>query len=113
MLNRNAMVRMRIENAHGLMLSMSADTPTNGKSHVPSLEKFQSAKVPTPPDLKNTTKPRNSRRTPTRIASFLFMALRFDFCAYLKFYVVSRIILQHNRALNGANSGRTVSRRIK
>ena len=46
MLNKKAMVNNKIEKAQGLTLSMIAEIPTSGRSHVPSLLIFHNAFVP-------------------------------------------------------------------
>src|SRR3972149_3967361 len=73
MLKRNAIVRIRIENAQGLMLSMSAAATTSGRSHLPSSDQFQSAVVPIFPALNKITDPTSSTQIPTSSESFLFM----------------------------------------
>jgi len=71
--SRNAMVRSRMPNAHGLMLSINAATPIRGRSHLPSLLKFQRAVVPMFPVLRKITDPNSNTAIPTRIQSFLFI----------------------------------------
>src|SRR3990172_12300462 len=75
MLSRNAMVSRRIENAHGLMLSMSAATAMSGSSHFPPSLKFHSAVVPMFSALKNQTSANSTRQNAIRIESFLLIWL--------------------------------------
>src|SRR3989338_8478646 len=68
------MVKSKMENAHGFMLSISAAIPTKGKSHAPSLLIFHNTAVPTLPYLKKIAKARRSK--PAKINNvFLFMKL--------------------------------------
>ena len=73
MLNKNAIVSSKIEKAQGLMLSIIAETPTRGSSHVPSLLIFHNVFVPIFVAFKKNTVP--ARTTPIMISviSFLFM----------------------------------------
>ena len=73
MLNRKAIVRSKIENAQGLILSMIADTPTSGSSHVPSLLMLHNVFVPKPVDFKNNTEPTKTAPIIISMMSFLFM----------------------------------------
>src|SRR3989344_9537039 len=76
MLKRKAMVRSRIEKAQGLMLSISAETITSGKSHFPPLLKFQTKVVPALSVFRKNTKAKSRTAMPAKIIKFLLMVLR-------------------------------------
>src|SRR3989338_6151574 len=113
MLKRNAIVKRRIENAHGLMLSINAATKTSGRSQLPSPLKFQRSVVPILPILNRTTKPIRTTANAMSIVSFLVIPLgRYDggkpelkWCA--------GVIFHAHDPLDLADTRRSVSSRIK
>lgn len=69
--NRNAIVKIGIEKAQGLMLSISAATMTSGRSHFSSFDQLQSAVVPVLPALNKITDPTSSTLNPMSNKSLL------------------------------------------
>src|SRR3989338_3280640 len=70
---RSAIVTRRMEKAHGLILSRSADTTTRGKSHVPPPEIFHRTSVPACDQRINTAPAAITIKSAVRIIIFFVM----------------------------------------
>ena len=73
MLKRKAIVISKIENAHGFILSMRADTRTSGRSKEPSLVISHKSWVPKFPVFKKRTPPITAVKIIMRRTNFLFI----------------------------------------
>ena len=113
MLKRKAMIKSRMEKAQGLMLSISAETITSGRSNFPPLLKFQTKTVPKLSVFRKITKPKNRIAMAAKIINFLLMMLRDYRRGKFKFEWNTCVIFQIHDSLYPTDSRRTVRGRIK
>src|SRR3989344_6314528 len=110
---RNAMVKRRIEKAHGLIESISAAMPTKGSIHFPPFDQFHKSSVPFEPKRKNRINTARITAKTINAINLEFINLRLNQRFY--FQVNSRAVTRFYRdhSANRPDSRRPVRRGVK